>query len=147
MIRWRVEIAVILLGAALWRWTGARGLWTAAGLLACAAAIGPVRRVLLGVARAVVVCHRVRSALLQAGVLDRAGGLPWLVLAWPSGTGVKVLVWLGSGTTADDVRSALPLVRAATGAVEADIDQSPLGPDRMVLTVDRPRGGRPSTSR
>jgi hypothetical protein len=147
IVRWRIEVLVVLLGLALYHWTGPNGLWTAGVLLVCGLLVRPVRRLLLGFGRAVVTCHRVRSALLQAGATERAGRLPWLVVAWPVGGSVKVLVWLRAGTTADDVHLALPLIKAAAGAAEAHFEQSSLRPDRLVLTVGRPRWGWPTTWR
>ncbi|TDP98178.1 hypothetical protein [Labedaea rhizosphaerae] len=141
-VRWRIEL---LLGTAIGLWVGLLGwlpLTVAAGAVAVALAVNPsLRRGAARVLRAVIVPHRVRSGLLQSGVTDRSGRLPWLVRAYSRGETVFVHVWLRAGTTTGDLRRARAVLRAACGAADVDVHHHPTRHDRAVIVVFRPRWG------
>lgn len=144
LLRWRAEILLGLIATELWRWLGLGGLGLVAVTMAVLVAFVPsVRRAAAGLVRTVVVPHRVRSGLVQAGVADRTGSLPWIVWARPLGEGVLIHIWLRSGTTVHDVKAALPVIEAACGAAKVEVVAPPLRPDRAVLAVHRPRWGWP----
>lgn len=143
-IRWRAEIAVGTFVVLAVQLVGATVVSVVGAVLALLVAlVPPVRQVAVGVLLAVVTPHRVRSGLVQAGVADRSGRLPWLVFARHHGDVVLVHVWLRSGTTPEDLRRAAPVIRSACGA--ADVEVARLSPryDRAVLIVARPRWGWP----
>ena len=100
-----------------------------------------VRRVVVGVIQSVVVPHRLRSGLVQAGVTDRAGRLPWIMWARSRGDAVLVEVWLRSGTTPGDLRQAAPIIAAASGAATVDVVHRSPRHDRATVIVYRPRWG------
>ena len=141
-VRWRIEL---LLGTAITLWAVLLG-WLTIGVVAVAAgvalAVNPsARRGAVRVLQAVIVPHRVRSGLVQSGVTDRSGRLPWLVRAYSRGETVLVHVWLRAGTTPGDLRRARVVLRTACGAAEVDIHNHPTRHDRAVIIVFRPRWG------
>ncbi len=144
LVRWRIEL--LLLGGIVTAWyhAGATAVLVTVLMVALLATlIPPVGRVVLGVVLAVVVPHRVRSGLVQSGVVDRTGRPPWIVWARPHEDTVLLEVWLRAGTTAEDLREAAPVVAAATGATRVEVGQRSSRRDRAVVVVHRPRWGWP----
>lgn len=145
LVRWRAELALLAATAGLWYSIGG----IAVGIIALvvvgtAAAVPTVRHGLIGALQTLVVVHRVRAGLVQAGVGDRAGRPPWLPWARPTGAkGVVVSVWLRAGTTPGDLRAAAPVIAAACGAAAVEVEQHGDRDDRVVLHVVRPRWGWP----
>lgn len=141
LLRWRVEILFAATAYGLWWLLGWLGLAViTVGVATLVVISRPVRKIVLGYALGVVVTHRVRVGLVQTGVADRAGRLPWLVCARPGADDdVIVSVWLRAGTTIGDLRIGAPIVAAACGARSVTVNQ--LGPrsDRVLLAVMRPR--------
>jgi hypothetical protein len=141
-VRWRVEIAVTAVAGAAWHEFGAVAVAVFGLALASLVAVDPgTRRLALGLVQAAVVPHRVRAGLVQAGVGDRAGRLPWLVAARPRGDSVRVTVWLRAGTSLDDLVQAAPLVATACGALAVEVERYSVRQDRAVLVVVRSRWG------
>lgn len=141
LVRWRTEIGVLAVGCALWRLTGPLGLGLAGvGIASLATASRRARRLLVGYALAVVVRHRVRVGLVQAGVTDRSGRLPWLLGARPGpDEDIVIGVWLRAGTTIGDLRVAIPILAGSCGARSVTVTPSPSRADRALLAVGRPR--------
>lgn len=141
LIRWRVELTLLAALAGLWQLAGrAAVVWLAVGLLALTA-LPAVHRGVLDLLNTLIVPHRVRSGLIQAGVAGRRGHLPWLVLARPRGDAVVVHVWLHSGTTIEDLRQAELVLTTACGAADVLVAQPSARQDRAWLIVARPRWG------
>jgi hypothetical protein len=106
------------------------------------ATVPALRRRFRGWLQAVIAMHRVRSGLVQAGVADRAGRLPWVVAARPlADDAVRVTLWLRSGTAARDVDRALPVITTACGAAHVELVRDAPRQDRVTLLVLRPRWG------
>src|SRR5690349_8052096 len=123
-VRWRIEIVSVVVVTAAWRQFGAATLALGVLMLTSALIVVPVtRRPALGLVQAVIVPHRVRSGLVQAGVGDRSGRLPWIVAARPDGDAVQVTVWLRSGTSLGDLSGASPLVATACGARSVEVER------------------------
>jgi hypothetical protein len=145
LVRWRVEVLLCCGVTALWHYGGivAMGLLGAAlATLVALAVVEPgIRAVLVTASQMVLVPHRVRSGLAQAGVTDRRGRLPWILLARPSGPALLVHLWLRSGTTIGDLRDAAPLISTACGAAHVEIQQLSPRNDRARLYILRPRWG------
>lgn len=143
--RWRIELLVAALVAGLWHLAGGVVVGLVAVALALSAAAVPaVRRLVAAAIRVVVVPHRVRAGLVQAGVGDRSGRPPWLPWARPVGpNGVSVAVWLRAGTTQSDLRAATSVIAAACGATAVAIEQRGSRHDWAVVLVVRPRWGWP----
>jgi hypothetical protein len=143
-VRWRTEIVAVgalwsllhLLGGAASAIVG--GLVLAAGIATPVARTAALRAWLF-----VVMPHRVRVALVHAGVTDRGGRLPWVLWAMPSHSVVRVEVALRAGTTPHDVERAAPVIATACGAAEVAVVQRPYRPDRITILVVRPRWGFP----
>jgi hypothetical protein len=142
VVRWRVEILVVSLLVAGWQAVGSAVAGVVLTALAILVALVPAVRRAAGVAvRTLVVPHRVRSGLLQAGVTDRGGRLPWLVVARARGEAVLVTVWLRAGTTQADLQRAAAVIAGACGALHVEAVPDPVRQDRAVLVVVRPRWG------
>lgn len=143
-VRWRVELLLLACAVGLWELIGSTALGLVALVLAIVVAAVPNARVLAArVERTVVIPHRVRSGLLQAGVVARDGRLPWIIWARPCGTAVLVHVWLRAGTTVGDVEDALPLIASACGSGDVRFASPALRPDRVIIAIGCPRWGRP----
>jgi hypothetical protein len=142
LVRWRVEILLGIAVAALWWWVGGpiTSLLVAA-LALLAIGVPKARKSAVGLLQAVVVPHRVRSGLLQAGVTDRDGRLPWVLGAWRYGEAVFVYVWLRAGTTFEDLRQARQVVAGACGAAYVEVTRRSARRDRAIMVVYRPRWG------
>lgn len=131
---------------------GVVALWAAIGnmaasivglaLIIVAVVVPQVRTVARRIERTLVIPHRLRSALVQGGVTDRSGRLPWLVWARPLEEDVLVHVWLRAGVTTGDLEAAIPLIRSACGAVEVRIASPDMRPDRALVRIVGPRWGR-----
>jgi hypothetical protein len=142
VVRWRLELMLAAGVTGWWLLLGWLPLAIGAVALALMLAVNPsARRGVTRVLRAVVVPHRVRSGLLQSGVTDRSGRLPWLVRSYARGETVFVHVWLRSGTTIGDLRRARAVLRAACGAADVDVHNHPTRHDRAVIVIYRPRWG------
>lgn len=145
LVRWRAELLIVGLVATMWAYTGGAvvgALALGGGVLV--AFVPAVRSVAVGASQALIVMHRIRSGLVQAGVADRSGRLPWIVGARSRGEVVLVSLWLHGGTTLDDLRGARTVLATACGAVEVEVYERSPRRDRAVLAVARPRWGWPS---
>jgi hypothetical protein len=144
LLRWRAELLIAGVVALAWRSVGADTLViTALVLLMLVAFVPGVRLGAVQLVRALVVPHRVRMGLVQAGVADLGGRMPWVVAARPIGPSVRVSIWLRAGTTAADVARAAPLIAVACGAVQVDVARRFARADRVTVLVHRPRWGWP----
>ena len=142
LVRWRAELILAALLLAGWKAVGS----AVAGIVLMAlvilvVAVPPVRRAAVAVGQVLVVPHRVRSGLVQAGVTDRSGRPPWLVAARARGEAVLVTVWLRAGTTQDDLRRAAPVIAGACGALHVEVLATSPRQDRALVVVARPRWG------
>jgi hypothetical protein len=144
LVRWRAELLLAGVVAALWHWAGGLVVGILGLVVAVlAAAVPTVRHGVVGVTRTLIAVHRVRAGLVQAGVGDRTGRPPWLPWARPTGPkGVVVGVWLRAGTTPGDLRAAAPVIAAACGAAVVEVEQHGRD-DRAELHVVRPKWGWP----
>lgn len=143
VVRWRLELALVGGVVALFAAIGTMGVCIVAlALVVVAVAVPQARIMARRVERTLVIPHRLRSALVQGGVTDRSGRVPWLVWARPLDEDVLVHVWLRSGVTFVDLEAAIPLIRSACGAVEVRIASPDLRPDRVLVRIVVPRWGR-----
>lgn len=141
-VRWRVELLTATGVAAAWLTFGGSAVAIAALIVATLLLVSPpARRLGLGLVQVAIVPHRVRVGLVQAGVGDRAGRLPWLVTARARGDSVRVTVWLRAGTTLRDLVLAAPLIATACGALNVEVERYSVRQDRALLIVNRPRWG------
>jgi hypothetical protein len=145
LMRWRAELLLGGAVGALWHFAGGFAVGLVALVVAVLAAVVPaVRHGLIGALQTIVVPHRVRAGLVQAGVGDRSGRPPWLPWARPTGAkGVVVGVWLRAGTTPGDLRGATSVIGAACGAAVVEVEQHGSRDDRAEFHVVRPRWGWP----
>lgn len=144
VVRWRGELALVAAMLATVRLLGPQSAVMVGATLAMLVAFVPaVRRVGFGILLCLVTPHRVRAALVQAGVTDRSGRPPWLVHTRFHGDAVLVHVWLRAGTTPEDLERAAPVLRTACGAADVEIVRISARYDRTVVVVGRPRWGWP----
>ena len=142
LVRWRAELALAALLVAGWHAVGSIVAGIVLVIVGIVVVVVPVvRRAAVALGQVLVVPHRVRSGLVQAGVTDRSGRAPWLVSARARGDGVLVRVWLRAGTTQQDLRRAAPIIAGACGAACAEVVADSPRQDRAVLVVVRPRWG------
>jgi hypothetical protein len=142
-VRWRVELAA---GAALgttWHFAGSTVI---AAVIAAAvlvvATVPPVRQFTARGWQLVVLPHRVRAALAEAGAVDRLGRLPWVLWALSAGENVvRVEVKLRAGVAFEDVYFAAPYLRSACASPEVRVLLRPRRPDRVTVLLVRPRWG------
>lgn len=146
LVRWRAEVLLAGSLASLWHYTnGAVVGATLSVATVLVVLVPPIRSAVGNVAQAVVTMHRVRSGLVQAGIADRAGRVPWVVTATARDDIVLVGLWLHAGTTPDDLRGdAAEVIATACGAAAVEIHQRSLRRDRVVIAVVRPRWGWPT---
>lgn len=145
LVRWRAELLFVGIGASLWHYAGGAAVGAVCTLLAVLTAfVPPVRTVVRNAVQAVLTMHRVRSGMVQAGIADRSGRVPWIVGATARRDVVLVSLWLHSGTVPDDLRGATSVLATACGAAEVEIHQRSLRQDRVVVAVVRPRWGWPT---
>jgi hypothetical protein len=143
-VRWRVELVLAVFAVAGWHYAGSRVIGIGAAMVvAFVVAVPPVRRFVLRVWELLIAPHRVRAGLIQAGVADRRGFLPWVLWAVPDGKEVRVDLALRAGTTAKDLYRAAPVIATACGAAEIEVVQRPGRPDRVSVFVLQPRWGFP----
>jgi hypothetical protein len=143
LVRWRLELAVVVgVTGALWLAGGVVAATVVAALLALAATTPVVRRGLVRGWQLVVLPHRVRSALVQAGVTTRGGYLPWILWARSAGPNVvRVELKLLSGITVQEIRRAAPVIAGACAAVEVWVFTRAYRPDRATVLLLLPRWG------
>jgi hypothetical protein len=145
LVRWRAELLLVGAVASLWHHAGGVAVGAAGVLLVVLTAfVPPVRVVVRDAVQSVLAMHRVRSGMVQAGVADRRGRVPWIVGATARKDVVLVSLWLHSGTVPDDLRGATPVLATACGAASVEIHQRSVRQDRVVVAVLRPRWGWPT---
>lgn len=142
LVRWRVEIVLAVLAVAAWHYIGGRTIAIVGAIsLASVMALHPVRQLAVRCWELLIAPHRVRAGLVQAGVADRRGALPWVLWAAPIGGAVRVDLILRAGTTVEDARRASPVIAGACGAAHIDVVERPDRPDRVSVILLRPRWG------
>jgi hypothetical protein len=143
-VRWRLELLAAAAIAGIWSQVGTAVIGVVAAVaLVVVATVPAARQIAMRSWEVVVVPHRVRSALLHAGVADRHGRLPWVLWAVPAGSIVRVDLGLRAGIIPDDVAGAAPVIATACGAAQVAVIRIPHRPDRVTLLIARPRWGLP----
>lgn len=142
-IRWRIELVGVVTVALVWRFTSGFALTVLTVAIAIVVAtVPPVRQAAARGWQLVVLPHRVRTALAEAGVVDRRGRLPWVLWALSAGENVvRVEVKLRAGITFEDVYLATPHLRTACASPEVRVLLRPRRPDRVTILLVRPRWG------
>ena len=143
LVRCRTEVAIIASGSSFAHVAGpeAVGISAAAtGILI--AAVPSIRHRASRVHQLVAIPHRVRSALGEAGAVNRRGLLPWVLWALPMGpNAVRVEVKLRAGVTFEDLYYAVPNLQTACAAGDVRIFLHKRRPDRATIILIRPRWG------
>jgi hypothetical protein len=87
----------------------------------------------------IVTPHRLRTGFSQARIQSRRGRLPFVVRTTSEPFGERATVWCPAGTSAEDLRSARALLRAACWA--ADVRIIPGQRHSHLVTIDVVRRG------
>lgn len=88
-----------------------------------------------------VIPHRVRVGLIEGGVTDRHGNLPFVLWAIPVDNAVRVELGTRFGTRIADLEAAIPFLAEACGTAGVEIHSRPDRPDRATILLARPRWG------
>src|SRR5215467_3204686 len=127
--RWSVEILLVVgLLIAWFRLSAHMPNYAVAAVLVAPVAIGcnfpRVRRLLTGWCWVLIVRHRFRAALVQGGVRNRSGKLPWIVAWRPTPVGERVTLLLVAGLSATDLENAADALAAACWARQVRVDKN-----------------------
>jgi hypothetical protein len=127
--RWAFEITLFVLLVITWfRLRAHMPNYAVAAVLVVPFAIGcnfpHVRRLLIGWCWVLIVRHRFRTALVQTGVRNRSGKLPWIVAWRPTPVGERVTLLMVAGMSATDVENAAEAIAAACWARQVRVDKN-----------------------
>ncbi len=127
--RWSIEITLLVLLITVWfRLSAHMPNYAVAAVLVVPFAIGAnfprVRRQLTGWCWVLIVRHRFRAALVQTGVRNRSGKLPWIVAWRPTAVGERVTLLMVAGMSATDVENAAEAIAAACWARQVRVDKN-----------------------
>jgi hypothetical protein len=141
VVRWRIEVTAVTAIGLLWHLAGGFFVGTLAVTTAILTATVPaIRQAAVRSWQLVTLPHRVRTALAQAGAVDRDGRLPWVLWARSAGPNVVMVeVKLRPGVTFDDLSLARPHIAVACAAAEVVVLVRRCRPDRAVVCLVRPR--------
>lgn len=140
--RWRYELAlaaalVAVVGSLLY---AVGGEWTVICLSALAGVITPPwPEPVIAAAWRIFTPHRLRSGFVQAGIHSTRGRVPLVLRTTSEPFGERVRVWCPAGTSAEDLRSARALLRAACWAADVRITSDEHR--RHLVTIDVMRDG------
>src|SRR4051812_39743067 len=103
-VQWRIELATAVGVALLVHFAGPTfACLLTIAVIAVVTTAPPVRQAVVRPFHLVVLPHRVRTALAQAGAVDLDGRLPWVLWARSAGPNViRVEVQLRAGVTFED---------------------------------------------
>lgn len=137
-----------------WRWEGTAFLGVPYGLDVLAEATHPVVSVVVGVSaaatglgwrpartfltervRAVVVQHRLRVGMVQAGIWSWSGWLPAILRAAPVDRGIRVVLWLPAGVDVLAFEANREQLAAAAWAADVEVARHPTRANIVVLLV------------
>ncbi len=122
--RWRYELAVVaIIAGAVTTLLESLGLtWGIIATSALAGLLGPPwPRSLTERAWCVITPHRLRAGFAQARIWTARGHLPAIIRTTRAPYGERVLVWCPAGTSAEDLRAARALLRAACWAADIQV--------------------------
>ena len=142
--RWRYELALAacLAVAAATLLCTLGGEWTVICVSALAGmASPPWPEPVSAAAWRIITPHRLRSGFAQARIQSRRGRLPFVLRTTSEPFGERAHVWCPAGTSAEDLRSARALLRAACWA--ADVRIIPDERHRHLATIDVIRWASP----
>lgn len=134
--RWRWELGATLSTYWLGWAVGPVTMGCALGLVAVVG-LGwpPARAVLTARARAVIVQHRLRVGMVQAGVLSWSGWLPAILWTSPTAIGARVVLWCPAGVDVNAFFGTHQLLAAACWASEVRVYRHSRWANVVVLVV------------
>jgi hypothetical protein len=138
--RWRWEIllgaGVPLAVSGLVRAWGPAWVTVVSAALVVAAVLVPAARRFLGRrVRSVVVQHRLRVGMVEAGVLSWSGRLPAILHARGTDRGVRVVLWCPAGVDVHAFHGTRALLASACWATDVDVARHPRWSNVVSLVV------------
>jgi hypothetical protein len=145
---WRYELGLIIgVSSGLALLVQAVGIgWTAAGLSAMIGAVGPwppTHKVFMAMAWRIITPHRLRVGFVQAHIHSRNGRLPTIVRTTREPFGERVRLWCPAGTSVEDFRAAVSILRAACWAADIRVTSHDRHAHLVTLDVIRHRPNGP----
>ena len=140
--RWRYEFALIAVttGAVTALVLGLGAEW---GLITASALAGlcspPWPRPVAARAWCVITAHRLRCGFVQARIQTRRGRQPVILSTTPGPFGERVRVWCPAGITAETLKSARNILRAACWATDVRVTRDNEQSQRVTVDVIRTR--------
>ncbi len=124
--RWRYETALVsgavaAIAAAVSLLGAGMAVACTAGLLAISSLWPPGRRWLVAGAWWLVTPHLLHSGFVQARIQSRSGRVPFIWRTTREVFGERAHVWCPAGTSADDMRAARGILRAACWAADVQV--------------------------
>ena len=142
--RWRCEVMLgTVIAATLVMLVRALGAeWTVIWLSALAGAVAPPWPApVTAAAWRIITPHRVRAGCAQARIHSRRGRLPLVMRTTSEPFGERVRLWCPAGTSAEDLRSARAILRAACWAADVRITRDDRHAHMVNVDVIRQRPG------
>jgi hypothetical protein len=145
---WRYELGILIgVSLALTLLACAAGVWCAvAAVSAMIGAFGPwppTHRVFMATAWRIITPHRLRVGFVEARIHSRNGRIPTIIRCAQQPFGERVRLWCPAGTSVEDLRAAVSILRAACWAMDIRVISDDRHAHMVTLDVIR-RGGRSS---
>jgi hypothetical protein len=140
--RWRYELALLAgVAAALTALVWALGIeWgTVAASVLAGVCSPPWPRPVTARVWCAVTAHRLRCGFVQARIQTRRGRLPVILSTTPAPFGERVRIWCPAGITAEAVKSARDILRAACWAADVRVTRDSGQSQRVTVEVIRNR--------
>ena len=141
---WRYELGLLIgvsLGVALL--VRAVGVWWAvAAVSAVIGAFGPwppAHRAFMAAAWRIITPHRLRVGFVEARIHSRNGRIPTILRCTQQPFGESVRLWCPAGTSVEDLRAAVSILRAACWATDIRVISHDRHAQLVTLEVIRDR--------
>jgi hypothetical protein len=142
---WRYELGLVVgVSVGLTVLIRAVGAWWAvAAVSAMIGAFGPwppTHRVFMAAAWRIITPHRLRVGFAEARIHSRSGRIPAILSTSQEPFGERVRLWCPAGTSVEDFRAAVCILRAACWATDIRVMSDERHAHRVTLDVIRRAG-------
>lgn len=131
-----VSLGVTLLVRAVGAW------WTVAAVSATIGAFGPcppAHRAFMAAAWRIITPHRLRVGFVEARIHSRNGRIPTIMRCTQQPFGESVRLWCPAGTSVEDLRAAVSILRTACWATDIRVISHDRHAQLVTLDVIRDR--------
>jgi hypothetical protein len=143
---WRYELGLLIatsLGLTLL--VREVGVWWAVGTVsAIIGAFGPwppAHRLFIAAAWRIITPHRLRAGFVEARIQSRNGRIPSVLRCTQQPFGERVQLWCPAGTSVEDLRAAVSILRTACWAADIRVMSHDRHAQLVTLDVIRDRAG------